>query len=57
MGRVMVKTDRIYMVWPEWLKTEARLRAQDKGIKLSEYVKDLVKNDIKSCANLKNKFN
>jgi len=53
----MVKTDRIYMVWPEWLKTEARLRAQDKGIKLSEYVKDLVKNDIKSCANLKNKFN
>lgn len=42
----MVKIARIYMVWPEWLKNEALLLAREKGINLSEYVKDLVKSDI-----------
>jgi len=40
-------TKRFQMTMPAWLEAAAMKRAEEKGISFSEYVKDLIKDDVK----------
>jgi len=42
-----MKTSRIYLVAPDWLKEAMQQIAQDKGISMSEYIKDTMKEAVK----------
>ena len=41
-----MKSERLYMVIPAWLKSDAKRIAESKGITLSEYIKDLLKEAV-----------
>jgi antitoxin component of RelBE/YafQ-DinJ toxin-antitoxin module len=41
-----MKSERLYMVIPPWLKEEAKKIAESKGITLSEYIKDVLKDAV-----------
>lgn len=41
-----MKSERLYMVIPLWLKDEAKKIAESKGITLSEYIKDVLKDSV-----------
>jgi antitoxin component of RelBE/YafQ-DinJ toxin-antitoxin module len=41
-----MKSERLYMVIPAWLKEEAKNIAEAKGITLSEYIKDVLKDAV-----------
>jgi predicted HicB family RNase H-like nuclease len=41
-----MKSDRLNMVIPAWLKAEAQRIAKSKGISLSEYIKDTLKSAV-----------
>lgn len=43
----MIKTVRINMVIPEWLKDAVKLAANNKGISMTQYILDSVKETIK----------
>lgn len=38
-----VKTSRLQLILPTWLKDRIRVAAEAKGITMSEYIKDAVK--------------
>jgi predicted HicB family RNase H-like nuclease len=38
---------RFQLVIPQWLKDKAKEKADSIGISLSEYIKDLIKKDIR----------
>lgn len=42
-----MKSSRIHLVAPEWLKTAMQEVADSKGISLSEYIKDAMKEAVK----------
>lgn len=42
-----MKSSRIYLVAPEWLKQAMQEIAESKGISLSEYIKDVMKESVK----------
>jgi antitoxin component of RelBE/YafQ-DinJ toxin-antitoxin module len=42
-----MKSERLHMVIPGWLKEEAKAIAESKGITLSEYIKDVLKDAVK----------
>jgi hypothetical protein len=42
-----MKSSRIYLVAPEWLKREIQEVADAKGITMSEYIKDTMKEAVK----------
>lgn len=42
-----MKSSRIYLVAPEWLKQAMQEVADSKGITLSEYIKDTMKGAVK----------
>jgi antitoxin component of RelBE/YafQ-DinJ toxin-antitoxin module len=44
---IRMKSERLYMVIPGWLKEEAKAIAESKGITLSEYIKDILKDAVK----------
>ena len=41
------KTERIHLVAPAWLKKALQEIAEEKGISLSEYLKDIAKEAVK----------
>lgn len=41
-----MKSERLYMVIPPWLKEESKKIAKSKGITLSEYIKDVLKDAV-----------
>jgi predicted HicB family RNase H-like nuclease len=43
---IFMRSDRLNMVIPAWLKAEAQRIAKSKGISLSEYIKDALKSAI-----------
>jgi hypothetical protein len=46
MARQKTKTARLEMVVPEYLKSELKALADKKGITLTEYVQDLIKEAV-----------
>jgi predicted HicB family RNase H-like nuclease len=43
----MPQQARFNMVIPQWLKDKAEAKAEELGISLAEYIKDLMKKDIR----------
>ena len=44
-----MKTDtaRFHLVLPQWLKYKLKAKADEKGISMAEYIKDLLKEAVK----------
>lgn len=43
----IMKSEKLHMVIPAWLKDALRLAAAEKGVNMSEYVKDVLKEAVK----------
>lgn len=43
-----MKNPRIHIIIPEWLKNAVQEAAKKKGINMSEYIKDLLKDAVKT---------
>lgn len=43
----MKKSERLHLVLPSWLKTALKQAADAKGITMSEYIKDVLKDSLK----------
>lgn len=43
----MTETEKFIMVIPKWLKADLRKAASLKGVNMSEYTKDLIKEAVK----------
>jgi hypothetical protein len=56
MIHTKIKTVRMNIVLPEWLKTAVRLRSEEKGIPMTQYVLDAVKDAVKRDEAGKNKL-
>lgn len=41
-----MKSERVHLVMPSWLKEAAQQMAESKGITLSEYIKDTLKSSL-----------
>lgn len=46
-NKIINKTERIALVAPAWLKTALQNIAKEKGISMSEYLKDIAKEAVK----------
>jgi hypothetical protein len=47
-----MKSERVYLVMPAWLKESAQDIAKSKGITLSEYIKDALKSAVATDSNI-----
>jgi predicted DNA binding CopG/RHH family protein len=48
MKRDTLKSEHLSVVLPKWLKEEVRIKAAMKGINMSEYIKDTLKQAVQS---------
>lgn len=46
MKKDKIRTVRLQIVLPEWLKTELALVAEELGVSMSEYIKDALKEKL-----------
>jgi predicted HicB family RNase H-like nuclease len=45
-----MKSKRFEVVLPEWLKAELKVESDKKGISMSEYIKDLLKQHVQQLS-------
>jgi predicted HicB family RNase H-like nuclease len=50
-----MKSERLEIVIPKWLKDAVKEAAKSKGISMAEYIKDTLKNAVKADSSLTGK--